>query len=73
MSIRNDQTTLVYQLGPPVEDSPATLLSNPSCARLFLAATGSDVTVGSETQLDEDAAGWGGGVGDTPWLHVVVP
>lgn len=40
-------------------------------SRFFLA--GEIDTVGTVRQLEDDATGWGGGVGETPWNHVDVP
>lgn len=40
-------------------------------SRFFLA--GEAVMVGTVRQLEDDAMGCGGGVGETPWNHVDVP
>jgi hypothetical protein len=51
--------------------SPMNRFSKPPFSRLVLA--GLTLTVGRVWQLDDGAAGCGGGVGEVSWYHVLVP
>jgi hypothetical protein len=66
----NVQKALKIPLHMGVGAALAYLLTKPS--RLIFGA-GATVTVGRVRQLDDAAAGCGGGVGLTPWCQVDVP